>query len=182
MLIRSGNSTDHDWIVRTLKRRWGSQTIVTRGRSCDAALLKALVAVDTTGAPEPARVGLLTYRLDPEALEVVTIDALKTGSGVGTALMASAVRIAQDAGVGRVWLITTNDNLRAVRFYQARGFRVVAVHEGAVDRARTLKPTIPLMAENGIELHDEIELELSLGQLAKPPSRAGQPACAATTR
>ena len=30
------------------------------------------------------------------------------------------------AGCRRVWLITTNDNLRALRFYQRRGFRLVA--------------------------------------------------------
>jgi hypothetical protein len=59
-------------------------------------------------------------------------------------------------------LITTNDNLHAIKFYEKQGFRIIAVHRGAVDRARVLKPSIPLVAENGIELHDELELELIL--------------------
>jgi len=161
-MIRPDNASDRDWIACTLAQRWGSTTIVARGRLCDAASLAALVAVDTTCEHEPERVGLLTYRLDREGLEVVTIDALKTGAGIGTALLSSGVRIARNAGAGRVWLITTNDNLRAISFYERKGFRVIAVHKGAVDLARSLKPSIPLVAENGIELHDELELELTL--------------------
>jgi ribosomal protein S18 acetylase RimI-like enzyme len=162
MMIRPADASDRDWIACTLAQRWGSTTIVTRGRLCDAASFAGLVAMDTTFEQEPERVGLLTYRLAPEGLEVVTIDALKTGIGIGTALLSNGVRIARNAGVGRVWLITTNDNLSAIRFYERKGFRVVAVHEGAVDLARLLKPSIPLVAENGIELHDELELELTL--------------------
>jgi hypothetical protein len=61
-----------------------------------------------------------------------------------------------------VWLITTNDNLNALRFYQKRGFRLAALYPGAVDESRTIKPQIPLVGENGIPLHDEIRLELAL--------------------
>jgi len=161
-MIRPAVAADRDWIVRTLVERWGSTTIITRDRRCEAAALEALVAVDATSEQESERVGLLTYRVDREGLEVVTIDALRARSGIGAALLARATQVARDAGATRVWLITTNDNLRAIRFYERRGFRIIAVHRGAVDRARMLKPSIPLVAENGIELHDELELELIL--------------------
>lgn len=59
----------------------------------------------------------------------------------------------------RIWLITTNDNLNALGFYQKRGFRIKAVYPGAVDEARRIKPEIPLAASNGIPIRDEIELE-----------------------
>ncbi len=62
-------------------------------------------------------------------------------------------------GVRRIWLVTTNDNLRALRFYQRRGMRITAVDRGAVDRARAVKPEIPLVGADGIELHDELRLE-----------------------
>src|SRR5271157_2033952 len=114
MVIRPGDAADRDWIACKLAQRWGSTTIVTRGRPCDAASLPALIAVDTTCEHGPERVGLLTYRLDREGLEVVTIDALKTGAGIGTALLSSVVRTARNAKAGRVWLITTNDNLPAI--------------------------------------------------------------------
>lgn len=40
--------------------------------------------------------------------------------------------------------------------------RLVAVHQGAVDAARRLKPAIPLIGKHGIPIHDELELELEL--------------------
>ena len=161
MMVRPAVAADRDWIVGALVEQWGSTTIITRDRPCDAAALEAFVAVDSS-LDRPERVGLLTYRVDREGLEVVTIDALRARSGIGAALLARATQVARDAGATRVWLITTNDNLRAIRFYERRGFRIIAVHRGAVDRARMLKPSIPLVAENGIELHDELELELIL--------------------
>jgi GNAT superfamily N-acetyltransferase len=151
MMVRPAVAADRDWIVGALVEQWGSTTIITRDRPCDAAALEAFVAVDSS-LDRPERVGLLTYRVDREGLEV----------GIGAALLARATQVARDAGATRVWLITTNDNLRAIRFYERRGFRIIAVHRGAVDRARMLKPSIPLVAENGIELHDELELELIL--------------------
>jgi hypothetical protein len=62
----------------------------------------------------------------------------------------------------RVWLITTNDNLNALRFYQRRGMRPVAVHRGAVDEARRIKPTVSLTGDHGIPIRDELEFELVL--------------------
>jgi RimJ/RimL family protein N-acetyltransferase len=72
------------------------------------------------------------------------------------------VECAKEAGASRVWLITTNDNTDALRFYQKAGFRIVAVHQDAVALARRIKPEIPIMGENGIPIRDEIELELML--------------------
>jgi N-acetylglutamate synthase-like GNAT family acetyltransferase len=120
MMVRPADASDRDWIACTLVQRWGSTTIVTRGRLCDAASLAALVAVDATCEHEPARVGLLTYRVDRAGLEVVTVDALKAGVGIGTALLSGGVLIARNAGVGRVWLITTNDNLTAQLLQEER--------------------------------------------------------------
>ena len=62
-------------------------------------------------------------------------------------------------GGGRLWLVTTNDNLDALRFYQRRGLRITAVAAGAVDEARKIKPGIPLLGDHGIAIRDEITLE-----------------------
>ena len=70
---------------------------------------------------------------------------------------------ATKAGCRRLWLVTTNDNTHALRFYQRRGFRIAAVHTGAIDEYRgTLKPEIGLTGNDGIPIRDEIELELAL--------------------
>jgi hypothetical protein len=71
-----------------------------------------------------------------------------------------AGQLARRQGCARLWVITTNDNVDALRFYQRRGFCLVEVHRGAVDRSRvTLKPEIPAAGACGIPLRDEIELE-----------------------
>ena len=106
-------------------------------------------------------VGLLTYSALGDACEIVTINALLRGMGIGTALI-QALKAALSWRCRRLWLITTNDNLAAMRFYQKRGFRLVAVHRNALDEARKLKPEIPLTGLDGIPLHDEIELEMML--------------------
>jgi GNAT superfamily N-acetyltransferase len=103
-------------------------------------------------------VGVLTYTQVCDAVEVVTIDALHRHGGVGTALLDAVVEAALGLGVTRLVLTTTNDNVDALRFYQRRGFRLVGLRPGAVNRSRLLKPEIPLLGEYDIPLTDELEL------------------------
>ena len=130
--------------------------MVTRGRLLDASELESLIAVDSAGE----RVGLLTYRLEPDGLEVVTLDSLQPSCGIGAALLKSAIELARDSGCSKLWLVTTNDNLCAITFYEHRGLRVIQVRKGAIDQARLLKASIPTVGDNGIGLHDEVELAL----------------------
>ena len=76
--------------------------------------------------------------------------------------MAAVEQQAREAGARRIWLITTNDNLDVLRFYQRRGYRLAAVFPGAVDEARKQKPTIPLTGFYGIPIRDEILPEKTL--------------------
>ena len=101
------------------------------------------------------RVGVVTVSREGDALEIVTIDALQERRGVGRALV-EAVRT---LGIGRVRLITTNDNVGAQRFYEALDFRLVEVREGAVDASRALKPEIPLLGQDGTPIRDELVYE-----------------------
>jgi predicted acetyltransferase len=130
MDVREVAPDDRAWVEEVLVQRWGSTHIASRGGTHDAAALPALLA-EVAGE----RVGLLTYREIHRQLEVVTLDALRDSIGVGTALLERVRELAEERHCSRVWLVTSNDNLRALRFYQRRGFRRVAVHVGAVDRA-----------------------------------------------
>jgi GNAT superfamily N-acetyltransferase len=110
---------------------------------------------------EPA--GLLTYVLGVDECEVLTLHAVRPGHGAGSALLVAITPIARDAGCSRLWLVTTNDNVDALRFYQRRGFRLRALRPGAVDASRRdLKPEISTIGDHGIPLRDELELELDL--------------------
>ena len=107
--------------------------------------------------------GLLTYIVRGRDCEVLTLHATRPWHGTGTALLVAVERVARGRGCDRLWLITTNDNVDALRFYQRRGFRLAALHRGAVDESRaTLKQEIPVIGDHGIAIHDEIELERAL--------------------
>src|SRR5262249_57538072 len=95
-------------------------------------------------------VRLLLYHLEARELEVVVLLSLKERTGVATRLLARAEQVARPAECRRLWLVTTNDNLSAIAFYQARGWRQVAVRRGAVAGARPLKPQIPEFAPHGL--------------------------------
>jgi ribosomal protein S18 acetylase RimI-like enzyme len=142
---------DRGWVAETIRERWGSDAQAGHGVVYRPAELPGFVALDGE-----RRVGLLTYVRDGPALEIITIDAFEPRRGVGRALI-DAVR---SLGAERIWLITTNDNVTAQRFYEALGFRLVAVHEDAVARSRELKPEIPLLDEDGVPIDDELEYEL----------------------
>jgi GNAT superfamily N-acetyltransferase len=106
--------------------------------------------------------GMLTYvpGQDWQQCEILTLHADEQWRGAGTALIEAAAQRARRQGCARLWVITTNDNVDALRFYQRRGFCLVVVYRGAVDRSRAcLKPEIPQVGAYGIPLRDEIELE-----------------------
>jgi ribosomal protein S18 acetylase RimI-like enzyme len=105
----------------------------------------------------------VTYHLQDGECEVLSLDSLQEGIGIGTALLDAIAEEARASGCRRAFLITTNDNIGAIRFYQKRGWRMVAVYPGAVDKSRKIKPAIPLTGSHGIAIRDEIEFELRFG-------------------
>jgi ribosomal protein S18 acetylase RimI-like enzyme len=157
--VRPLAEADRPWASRLLAERWGSADIVTRGRVHRADRLPGFVA-----SQDGRRLGLVTYRLEGADCELVSLDSLAEGQGIGTALLKAVEDEARAGGARRLWLVTTNDNLRAVEFYRRRGYRVAAVHRGAVVELRRLKPSIPLAGLDGIPIEDEIEMELVLGR------------------
>ena len=107
--------------------------------------------------------GLLTYIIDSDRCEILTLHVDSKLLGTGSRLLAALEEIARSKGCGHLMVVTTNDNLEALRFYQRRGFFLVALHEGAVDKSRTrLKPEIPKLGDHGIPLRDELELHKKL--------------------
>ena len=106
--------------------------------------------------------GLLTFYVEDNECEVTSLDSLREGQGVGTELMDAVVEEARKQDRKRLFLVTTNDNMHALRFYQKRGFELVTIYRGSVIESRKVKPSIPLIGFDDIPLKDEIELELSL--------------------
>ena len=151
---------DQDVITVLLRKHWGSERVVSRGKLHDANRLPGFVALS-----EGETFGLVTYRIEGRECELVTLDSWRENQGIGTALIEAIKREALKAGCTRLWLITTNDNLRALGFYQKQGFHLVAVHPNAIAESRKIKPEIPEIGLHGIPLRDEIELEMRLSAM-----------------
>lgn len=157
VLVRAMTDADSGWAYALIDASWGGLTMVSRGVRYDLRRLPGLVAW-----LDGARAGLLTYRIDGDECEVLSINSVVRGVGVGSALLRAVEDEARSAGCRRVFLITTNDNTPALRFYQRRGYRLVALRPNALDASRRLKPGIPQIGLDGIPLRDELELERPL--------------------
>lgn len=155
------NDDDREWITQFIPDHWGSNKVISRCVVHYPQNLPGFVAMKGF-----EKVGLITYNIVGGSCEIVTIDSTHPSSGVGTALIEVVKDIAIKSGCTRLWLITTNDNLNALHFYQKRGFVLVAVHRNALELSRKLKPEIPMIGQHGIPLRDEIELEMTLDEIA----------------
>jgi ribosomal protein S18 acetylase RimI-like enzyme len=148
---------DREQIAQFIERHWHSRLVMSRGREFYPHQERGFF--EQRGGEI---VGLLTYHIDGRDMEILTLNATLEGHGIGSALMLSAIEIARTCNCGVVALTTTNDNLRAIGFYQRLGFRMVQINSGVVDEARKRKPEIPEIGERGIPIHDEIVMELPI--------------------
>lgn len=155
--VRPLEEADKGWVREALKRYWASTRQVTKGRLHQADELPGFAAMRDE---EP--VGLLTYEIRNNACEIVTHNSLAGHGGIGSCLLAEVRKLAREQKCSRLWCITTNDNMPALRFYQRRDFEIVALHRNAVNEGRELKPEIPDVGMDGIRIRHEIELEYAL--------------------
>jgi ribosomal protein S18 acetylase RimI-like enzyme len=155
--VRALRDDERTWAAATLRESWGGDIVVAGGRELRPAELPALVA-----EADGERAGLATYEVTDRDCELVSLDALTIGAGIGSALVEAVANVASAAGCTRLRVITTNDNLPALRLYQRHGFVLAAVHPGAVDLARRRKPQISATGHAGIPIRDELELVRAL--------------------
>jgi len=136
-----------------IRQQWGD-SVVSLGRQVDPFALPARVAVSGDDFA-----GVAAYLIEDDELEVVALAATGVVRGTGRALMTDMFEMARNMGLRRVHLVTTNDNLRAIGFYQVIGMTIARVGINAIAEARKLKPEIPLTGDKGIPIRDEIEFE-----------------------
>ncbi|MFX0041599.1 MAG: GNAT family N-acetyltransferase [Candidatus Hodarchaeota archaeon] len=152
--VRSLDEKDKEWLKRLIISEWASIKVITRGKVHYVDKLPGYIALQ-----DDEKVGLITYRISNDECEIITLNSLKNNIGIGTALLEELENYVSSIGCKRLWVITTNDNTDALRFYQLKGFRIKAIHVDSIKEARKLKPEIPLLGVNDIEILDEIELE-----------------------
>jgi GNAT superfamily N-acetyltransferase len=155
--VREIEPGDRGWVRSFLGQHFGSTKVVSRGVMHQADDLPGFIGI-LRGEPS----GLLTYCVMNGELEVVSLHAAVPGRGVGSRLLAAARDRARDLRCRRLWLITTNDNEPAIRFYSRWGMHLLTVHRGAIAESRKLKPEISYFGVGGRPIEDEIEFEFLL--------------------
>lgn len=148
---------DRQELAEFIDQHWYGKLVITLGRQHYPHQEQGFIE-----RHEGLIAGVLTYRVDEEGMQILTVNSALEGRGVGSSLMLDATEKARKLGCRRIWLTSTNENLRAVGFYQRLGFRLVAVHLDTVEKMRKLKPRIPMTDARGIPIQDEFMMELKL--------------------
>jgi ribosomal protein S18 acetylase RimI-like enzyme len=155
MKIIRTDQLDKEKAAAYFRENWGSpEMVISTGiYKCDE--LPGFAAIDS----DHDIVGLITFADRGEEREIISLDASIEGQGIGSALLNAAEADAKEKGISLMTLITTNDNLNALRFYQKRGYQLTRILRNAVEDARKIKPEIPLLGYEGIPIRDELILE-----------------------
>ena len=148
---------DRGEVAEFIERHWGSKISMSHGMAFYPHKEHGFVE-----RRDGVIVGLLTYHIDKQGMEVLTLNSTLEGAGIGSSLMLNAIEAARQKSCRKIWLATTNDRLRVIDFYQRLGFRMTAINLGVVDEARKVKPQIPLVGERGVPVHDEVIMELAI--------------------
>jgi ribosomal protein S18 acetylase RimI-like enzyme len=157
MTRRRIEDDDRTAIARFIEEHWHSHVVMSRGQAYRPHEHEGFI--EWRGN---AIVGLLTMAYEDDALQVLTLNSTLEGERIGSSLMLLAIDDARQRGIARIWLTTTNDNLRAFSFYQKLGFRLTQVNVDAVNEARQIKPQIPKVGFEGIPIQDELVFELRI--------------------
>lgn len=151
------SSLNRNLVDEFIKQHWYTTTMIIRGKEIDMTKTEGFYF-----SKEEDIIGLITYMVYDNILEITSLDSIQENRGIGSKLVDAVIQEANDRKLQKIVLITTNDNINAIRFYQKRGFDMVRLFHNALDISRKMKPEIPLIGENSIPLRHEIEFEFSI--------------------
>jgi len=139
---------------------WGSDILVSRGKTYKTEDLEGILKYKNNKI-----IGLGLYYIKNNECEIVLLETFIQNNGIGTEIIEKIKKIAKMKNCKRIWLITSNDNIDAIKFYQRRGFSIANFYKNAMDESRRLKPTIPLIGNYEIPIKDEIEFEIKFSNI-----------------
>jgi N-acetylglutamate synthase-like GNAT family acetyltransferase len=157
IIIRSTEENDRPWMRGVMRKWWGSESVVIRKTKYEPAEMGGFIALHNE-----EKVGLVILRYNETLCEIMSLTVSGTHPQIGSQLISSAVEDAKKHNSERMIVVTTNDNITALRFYQKMGFRLHELRLGIIEESRKIKPQIPLIGNYHIPIWDEIELEMVL--------------------
>ncbi len=150
--------TDKVEFSALIAKNWGGDVLLMRGRPYASEVLTGTAAFDEKNT----LAGLIAWNIEAATCNIMAINAFFKGQNIGKLLLDHVIGQAIEAGMRSVRIMTTNDNVEALRFYQIYGFRLSSIMVGAIDAYRVIKPTLPEIGRHGIPMRDTIELEIML--------------------
>lgn len=154
MKVVHTNNINKQVLIDLFIDSWGDDEMVVSSGTYQLSDLPGFVAYDETEI-----IGVITYIIRNDQIEIISLDSFRENVGIGSQLLKKLEEISDEKEITNISVITTNDNLNALKFYQKRGYSIAKVIPNAVEKARKQKPSIPQFAENGIPIRDEIVLE-----------------------
>jgi GNAT superfamily N-acetyltransferase len=156
--VRPTTDDTRHWVRSVVGEYFNSLLQLRPGRVWeDVSLLPGFVAED--GA-KPR--GFALYEVRGDECELVVIRSVVENVGAGTALVGALREEAVRQDCKRLQVFTVNDNINAIRFYQRRGFDLIALHREAMEEVRRIKPDVPILGEDGIPMRHMLEFEIVL--------------------
>ncbi len=155
--MRSATKDDSNWLQEIMEKEWGGLPLVIRGKKYYPHSLEGIIAENDKGIA-----GFLFYEIQNHDCEIIVFEVFDKFKGAGTLMLDKLKETAKNKNCKRIYLMTTNDNLDAFRFYQRRGFNICGIHIDSVKVSRKIKPTIGMVGDHGIPVRDEIDLEFLL--------------------
>ena len=149
------STSDRTLVDEFIRQQWYTTTMIIRGKEIDMTQTEGFYVKEQEDI-----IGLITYFVSDDVLEVISLNSLRENQGIGTKLVDPVIREAKDRKLKKILVVTTNDNINAIKFYQKRGFDMACLYHNALDISRKIKPEIPLIGDHSIPLRHEIEFEL----------------------
>ena len=125
---------DNEAVFEIIKG-WGSDILVSKGKIYKAEDLDGILTYENNKI-----IGLGLYYIKNNACEIVLLETFLQNKGIGTQIIEKIKENAKMKNCKRIWLITSNDNIDAIKFYQRRGFSIANIYKNAMDKSRELKP------------------------------------------
>ena len=151
---------DEKELTELITRSWSSDKILSRGKLYRVNDLDGIITYDNGKI-----IGMGLYYIKDKHCEIVLLETYKRNEGIGTKIIEKIKEAATAMRCSKIWLVTSNDNIDAIKFYQKRGFYISNFYQNAIEESRKLKPEIPLLGEYGIPIKDEIEFEIKMTYL-----------------
>lgn len=149
------STSDRTLVDEFIRQQWYTTTMIIRGKEVDMTQTEGFYVKEQEDI-----IGLITYLVSDDVLEVTSLNSLRENQGIGSKLVDAVIREAKDRKLKKILVVTTNDNINAIKFYQKRGFDMARLYHNALDISRKIKPEIPLIGDHSIPLRHEIEFEL----------------------